>query len=177
MKSTFWIPLLAALLFSCFACEDKAKEDSAQAPAEKEEASKEEPKAPLAEAGQDENKVKVEQVAPPKATANDTPIDAAAFFKDCQGQDAVQALAKYSAGITISGPFMRSSTGINGDHQILLAVDETSYPTGNWITLAFADNGEAAKAKAPQAGDLLTAKCELSTLSPKNIKLQACVLQ
>lgn len=132
----------------------------------------------LAKAGPAKRPVKVRRVdATGSMAASPANVVAAGlFFKDCQALGAVGALKKYSQGVTVRGPLMRSGTGVMGDYQLSLDVGQGSWPTGKWILATFADKGKAAKAKAPKKGAPITVKCLLSSLSPKTVTLKDCTL-
>lgn len=83
-------------------------------------------------------------------------LDAAAFYKDFNGLDGMEALDKYRNGVVVSGTVKQTIEEMDGSTVVWLDSGD-----GTWVSLGFKDGGKAAKDKGVKAGDTVKAHCSV----------------
>lgn len=108
----------------------------------------------------------------PKAAAGPAELTAPAFFADYSSLEGMEVMDKYGDGVVVSGKVLRTIEEMDGSLGVWLDAGG-----GHWVSLKFADQGEAAKAKGVAADAEVTAKCQVGGATDKYVMNIDCELQ
>lgn len=99
-------------------------------------------------------------------------LSAGDFYKDFTSLKGMAVMKKYGKGVVVSGKVLKTITEANGSMALWLDAGN-----GNWVSLKFADKGEAAKKKGLKKGADVKAQCKVGGASGKFVATTACALK
>jgi hypothetical protein len=149
--SLITLTLIGSMLFAA-ACGDKKDKDKG-----------------AADEGASDKAQPAEKKAPPKAAAAE--MAAPDFFKDYNSLQGMEVMDKYGKGVTVHGTVLRTIEEMDGSIAVWLDAGD-----GNWVSLKFADKGEAAKGKGVKKDDTVKAQCQVGGASDKYVMNIDCKL-
>ena len=94
------------------------------------------------------------------------------FFKEFNSLKPMEVMKKYRQGVTVSGKVLKTITEMDKSMKIWLDAGG-----GNWVSLKFADKGEAAKKKGLKKGADVSSQCKIGGGSGKFVALTNCTLK
>ncbi len=104
-----------------------------------------------------------------KAAAEVTAPDFFAHYSSLKGMEVLDA---YPDGVTVSGTVLRTIEEMDGSLAVWLDAGD-----GKWVSLGFADQGAAAKARGVEKGDTVKAHCSIGGMDVKYIMNIDCELR
>jgi hypothetical protein len=93
------------------------------------------------------------------------------FFKDFSSLEGMEVMNKYRDGVIVSGAVKRTIEEMDDSLAVWLDAGDNK-----WISLSFADDGAAAKAKEVKAGDEIKARCKVGGGDDNHIMNTDCEL-
>ena len=91
-----------------------------------------------------------------KPAAGPPTLTAPEFFADYSSLQGMEVLDKYGDGVVVSGKVLRTIEEMDGSLVVWLDAGD-----GKWVSLGFADKGEAAKAQGVAKDSEVTAACKV----------------